>query len=347
MLKIITANQKEEWNWYVSKSAEHDFYHTWSYHLLEKSGEPVLFLYTNEEDFIAFPLIKRQIDDTPWFDLSSVYGYAGPISSRKSTDLSDEFINNFNVAFLEYLRENQIVSVFSRLHPFFDQQGLIRHFSGITSNGKTVAIDLRQPYEEQIKNFDKNIRATVSKLTRKGYQVKEHTSQEEIRLFTTIYRETMMRVSASASYLFDEHYFTSLLQAPDFDCRLLLVYAEGEPVCGTIITLTGDIIQSHLTATKTSYLRESPAKFLFNYVTILGRQLGMKFFNLGGGVGFREDSLFAWKRAFSDYCLNYYTWRFIANRDVYYSLLENRGIDPDCQVDFFPLYRSKALPLEQ
>jgi hypothetical protein len=66
----------------------------------------------------------------------------------------------------------------------------------------------------------------------------------------------------------------------------------------------------------------------------------MRYYNLGGGVGFKEDSLFTWKAAFSPLHLPYKTWRYIANPAVYNALLEERGIDKNSNIDFFPLYRS-------
>ena len=42
--RLVTVHEKDLWNRYVHACKMYDFYHTWYYHSLEKSGEPVLFV---------------------------------------------------------------------------------------------------------------------------------------------------------------------------------------------------------------------------------------------------------------------------------------------------------------
>ncbi len=342
MFKVLTHGLKEEWNLFVTRSYEYDFYHTWSYHRLEKSGQPLMFIYSEQDDFIAFPLIKRSIDTTGLFDLVSVYGYTGPLSNRKASELDEGFIRNFNQAFLDYAKKNNIVSVFARMHPFFNQRPLLQSLGGLTENGKTVAIDLRMPIEQQVRHYENNIKWGIKKLTRKGYYVRQARGEQGVALFNELYRENMQRVGATDCYLFDSGYFTGLVQAPDYDCRIFLVYADKVPVSGMLVTFAGTIMQSHLVATKTEFLKDSPAKYLVHYLSMLGRSRGMDFLHLGGGLGFKEDSLFKWKKGFSDHLLDFYTWRFIVDQAAYRSLLNLYGIDAQSKIDFFPLYRSRS-----
>jgi hypothetical protein len=71
----------------------------------------------------------------------------------------------------------------------------------------------------------------------------------------------------------------------------------------------------------------------------------MKYLHLGGGVGFKEDSLFDWKKGFSDLSFNYYSLRQVVNKEVYATLIGDRGLNPQEDVDFFPLYRYRTLSL--
>ena len=65
----------------------------------------------------------------------------------------------------------------------------------------------------------------------------------------------------------------------------------------------------------------------------------MRYYHLGGGLGFKEDSLFKWKSGFSDLLLNYKSWRFVINTPQYQSLVQKAGMTLSSEVDFFPLYR--------
>ena len=91
MKKIITINDKKEWCLYVKRALNYDFYHTWYYHSLDTSGFPILFVYHEDENFIAFPLLKRSIPESDLFDFTSVYGYTGPISNINFELLEDGF----------------------------------------------------------------------------------------------------------------------------------------------------------------------------------------------------------------------------------------------------------------
>ncbi len=340
MKKIITIVQKKEWITYVKKSVNSDFYHTWLYHSLDSSGFPLLFVYEEDEDFIAFPLIKRAIQGTNMYDFSSVYGYSGPISNKNFNELDESFVNRFKNYFLSYLSDEKIVSIFSRLHPFYDQEVLLNKLGGVWDNGKVIAIDLNISLETQRSRYQNRVLRQVKQMNRKGYVVKEANSLADIKIFKEMYVEHMMRLDASESYFFDDQYFVELLDSDELDAKLLFVYNEnGIPICGAIVVFTNSIIQAHLLATKYEYYAESPAKLLTDEIAVLGRDLGMKYYNLGGGVGFKEDSLFSWKLAFSKLTFSYNSWRFIVNHTEYQNILNRLDIDPALSIDLFPLYR--------
>lgn len=342
MIKVITLAQKEEWNFYIKHAFVHDFYHTWCYHALDHSGIAMLFVYQEGNDYIAFPFLKREIPETDFYDLSSVYGYVGPISNKENQFLPTELINNFKEAFLDFLKKEQIVSVFSRLHPFFNQDRLVSDFNGVYDNGKTVALDLTIPIEEQRRKYNSDTYRSIKRSWKKGLSIKETKETADIELFMEMYAENMQRVHSTDYYRFNRQYFLNLLNSNEFDCRLLLVSSGNEVMCGTLITFTHGVIQGHLIATKSAYLNESPAKFLVDEISLLGRKEGMKHLHLGGGVGFKDDSLFRWKSSFSDLFMDYKSLRYIADHSVYDSLVNRLGIDRNTNLDFFPLYRAVA-----
>ncbi len=339
MTQILTIKDKAKWVSYVDRSAEVDFYHTWHYHSLDKTGLPILFVYSEQSDFIAVPLIRRGIPGSSYHDLSCVYGYSGPLSNKKMDAIDPVLISNFKRALLKFLSDENYVSVFLRMHPFYRQQLLLEEFGGIHENGQVVVLDLATSIEEQRSNYSRTTKASIKNAKKRGYYVKEERGPEAIRIFGEIYNETMCRVEASKSYLFGESYYSEMLNNTEYDARIFMVYKDDVATCSTIVVFTNQIMQSYLMGTRSEYLHDSPAKFLVDRVSQIGRELGMRYYNLGGGVGFKEDSLFRWKRAFSDLFLEYKSWRYIANPVIYQQLLEQNSIDKSTEVDFFPLYR--------
>jgi hypothetical protein len=335
----LTLKQKNDWIKYVKLATDYDFYHSWHYHSISVSGNPILFVYLEAGNFIAIPLLERDIPDTIYHDLHCVYGYSGPISNLKFANLDKGLMDNFLNAFFSFLDKGNYVSVFSKLHPFFSQNELLQRTAGLFENGKTIAINLQQSMEEQRKQYRQTTRDSIKKCRKFGYVAVEGKSQSDIAAFTKLYQSNMNRVSAADFYLFDEEYFTKLVHSTEFDCKLILVYSNEDVVCGSIIMCTKGIIQGHLIATNINYLKNSPAKFLVDEISELGRKWDMKYYHLGGGLGFKEDSLFEWKLGFSNVILEFYSWRYIANKSVYNLLVEKSGNNIQSTADFFPLYR--------
>jgi hypothetical protein len=339
MINEITNHQEREWKQIVLKSLDYDSYHTWQYHNLSKDGTPVLLVYNEGDNFIALPLLKRNIPNTNLFDMTSVYGYTGPLSNLSFSEIPLQMKENFKRELNLFFRANNIVSVFSRLNPFLSQMPLMGTFQGVHDNGNGVVIDLNLSLEAQRSKYKSTLLKQILKMQKLGFSIKDSKNSEAIKEFAEIYTENMKRVGATDFYMFTEEYFKNFLNSSDFHSKLIMIYYEGIAVCGGIVIFTQKIIHSHLSATRTSYLKYSPSKLLLDEISQLGRQLGMQYFNLGGGLGFNKDSLFDFKSSFSDNYYDYKTWRYISDPENYLRLITEANIDPDNAVDFFPLYR--------
>jgi hypothetical protein len=339
--RVLGIEDKEEWMSWLDQALAYDFPHSWSYHSLQQqSGLPLLFLYRENHQFVGIPFIKRKVDNFDWYDLTSVHGYCGPFSNVAFSELGLGYTQRFKNAFHDFLQEEKIVTVFSGLNPFMDQLALMNVFGGVKDNGKTVVIDLRVDLEAQQQQYRRNISGNIKGLRAKGWFMTEGKTDADIAIFLEIYGAAMDRLHAAARYRYDADYIAALLEAPDFDARLLFLNNEhGYPVCATIVIASGMLLQAYLLSTREEYRHASPAKLLTEEITILGRELGLAYFNLGGGLGFMEDSLYEWKRGFSPFALEYKTWRYVVNESLYELMISAHGVDPQSSADFFPLYR--------
>lgn len=333
---IIT--DKEKWTGYLQKSFDFDFYHSWKYHTMDKRGVPLLFVFEEGEDFIAFPLLKREIDGSQLCDLTSVYGYTGPVSNRKFEEMDQPMVEGFKSAFKDFVQKEKSVSSFSRLNPFFKQTALLSSLGGVRPNGRTVFMDLSVPLEVQREKYNKRLQRQIKQLRKQNFLIKETDSVEDIKIFTEMYTENMDRLSASSAYYFDVEFFIDIIRTKEFNCKLILIYDGSEVMCGAIIACSRYIIRNHLSATNSNYIKGSPSKLLTDEISLIGRRMGMKYFHMGGGVGGRDDSLFAFKSYFSPFSLEDHVWCFISDENAYNSLVEqtgNAGKD-----GYFPLYRN-------
>lgn len=334
---VIEVNDSK-WSEIVSKSKQFDFYHSQSYHLLEEENRPVLLVVFFDDDFIGLPLIIREIPNTKFFDCTSVYGYCGVISSIDFKDLSSEIIIYFKKQLLDFFESNAIVAVFSRLHPLNSTDGFFNKFGLVRDINKTIAIDLRISPEKQRAQYRKSFKLQLNQLRRKGFEVVNAQTKEEIDAFINIYHETMHRVEASEKYFFNSKYFYNFIESKCFKAILLVAKKEGEIVAGAIFTIVNNIMQYHLAGTAEAYLKERPMKLIIDEARLLGNELGLDFLHLGGGVnGSDEDSLFYFKSGFSNYRCEFKTWQLVVDPEKYKELVEKATVDIDST--FFPLYR--------
>jgi len=337
--QCLVVRTKADWDSYVKRAHNYEVYHTWYYHSLNMEGEPVLFTYEEEDLFIAFPLIKRNILGSSHYDMTSVYGYAGPISNVDFKDISQSTIQCFKFEFSNFLEAEQCVSAFTRLYPFLNQHYLLEHIGGVYPNGSTIYMDLSLSIEEQRSRYDKRLKRQIKKLREMGYVIKNTVDESEIAEFTKMYHKNMDRLGASKSYYFDEKYFTGLLNSNEFENELVLIYDGTEMICGALILVSENVVRNHLSATSEKYLKESPSKLLTDEISLIGRRLGKKIFHLGGGVGGKEDSLFQFKSYFSDLRVNDRIWCYVSDQHIYNELLHQNGFELNQKSTYFPAYR--------
>jgi lipid II:glycine glycyltransferase (peptidoglycan interpeptide bridge formation enzyme) len=336
MLEIITVDEDRRWDEIIQSMCEYDFYHLASYHRLDKSGKGLLIhFYTGTASF-ALPVILRDIEGTQYKDISSVYGYAGPLSRDKNPQAED--IRLFGEELKTFFDVHNIVTVFSRLHPMFKaQSSLLEGLGEVVDVNMTVGIDLDLPEADQKKQYARSLKYKINYLRKKGITVVKASSKKEVDVFIEMYKETMDRVNASKSYYFPPDYFYTILEKID-SCIFLAVY-EGEYISGSLCTFCKGIMQAHLNATQNDFLYLSPLKLVLEQARIEGMKKGMNWLHLGGGKGGSNDSLFVFKSRFSDIRFMFKVWKYIFNEEVYNALIEEKFKKNLPETTFFPLYR--------
>ncbi len=219
-LEVIITEDK--WNRLLHNMGNYDFYHTYDYHMTEKSEnrQPVLLKYMENEIIIAIPFLLRKIANTYYYDATSVYGYTGPISKNITTNFDN---SKFLAKLDSFFEENNIISVFSRLNPYIDhQEDVLKGYGNIINTGKVVNIDLNLDLYLQKRKYQERLRTYINK-SRRNCLIKKLETTEELSEFIDIYHENMNRVNAAECFYFDEGYFNNLLNSDQFNAEILLV----------------------------------------------------------------------------------------------------------------------------
>ncbi|WP_445384789.1 GNAT family N-acetyltransferase [Robiginitalea sp. IMCC44478] len=333
---IIT--DKSGWNSVISLFSDSDVYHGFDYTQcnLKDNENAILFLYEDTKSKIALSLIIRKIEDTDYFDAITVYGYGGPLSMG---ELSEQCIKEFQKQLSNYLKKSNIVTVFGRLHPFISNQYKLLANLGILKNkGDVVYLDLRQSEEQIIAGYQKRHRTQINKY-KKECTVFISNTEPSIDDFISIYNENMERVGASSDYYFGRDYYIKLLHSDDIKADFLFVRenATNKVIGAGILFKNNPYTQYHLSGAREEGLHLSPAKLLIDEMWRVSKKEGYKYFNLGGGLGAQQDSLFRFKSLFSNHYKPFYVWKYIVDEDAYNDLVnKNSKVE---STDFFPLYR--------
>lgn len=346
MVEII--EERDEWGELISGFEDSDFYHTYDYHQVSKNpkDKAILFKYSGDGLTIALPLLIREIEGSSYYDATSVYGYPGPlIYSDSPTFDAGDFKKELNA----YLIENKVVSVFSRLNPFIPlQEYLLKGMGEIISPGNIINIDLTKDMESQLREYHKRLRTYINK-SRRLFTIKKAKSKSELATFIELYHDNMRRVDAKPKYFFAPEYFYKMFGSDSFESELLFAISDKtkEIVAGAWFIKKNRIVQYHLSGVRDDHLKLNPVKMLIDEMRIRARREGYTYFNLGGGVANKEDSLYQFKQGFSHDIKPFNVWRYIVNKKVYDELVKRKAayycaLSPKPCNDFFPCYRCES-----
>lgn len=346
-MHVYTLAETEDWRNVLSDIGAYDYCHTPGYHqIAEQQGEGTAFclVFRQQDACICLPLLLRPVNTAPSLanetakDASSVYGYVGPVANGT---ISSEIMNEFKCALSNWLLEQHVVALFSRLHPLLNNDVLLRGLGDIVTLSKTISIDLTLPLDKQRAMYRKSNKGEINKL-RRDYSTRLADSNDDIETFIRIYYENMHRVDARQYYFFDHNYFTAVLNCRDFKTFVLMAQDGDETMAAGMFICTGKIIQYHLAAAREEYLKLAPMKLILDEVRIWGTNNGYKHFHLGGGVGSAEDNLFLFKTGFSDRRHEFKVWKWIVNPEAYNQLVLKAGLMDNTSA-YFPLYRAPIL----
>ena len=156
----------------------------------------------------------------------------------------------------------------------------------------------------------------------------------------------MKRIGATKDYFFSEDYFRGLMGSGDIGMNLFVCRLDSNVIAGGLFSVCGDVAQYHLGGTANDFLSLAPTKLMFDVVRRWAKNQNCTRFHLGGGVGGREDSLFSFKRGFSNLEYPFIVWKYVVDDAMYseLSIARQSQLSPDAseKLDeaFFPAYRA-------
>lgn len=280
---------------------------------------------------------------TDYFDLSSPYGYTGPVFSSGTTE--SDVLEFWRVVDQWYL-DNNVITEFIRFNLSGNQELYSGNVFSTMLNIKGKIID----EDNQWTSFDHKVRKNVNRAKRENLTSKiffNEIDEDAISDFHNIYIQTMERTNAKDQFFYTLEQFKMFINNNRNNAAICTIYFEENPISSELLLVSDDAIFSFLGGTNELYFDKRPNDFLKVEALNWARKQGKKYYVLGGGYGF-EDGIFKYKKSFfPNDVVNYYTGRKILNKNVYNKLVEKRNavrIGAGQSVldynddSFFPLY---------
>lgn len=322
MIEFIDA-YSEKWNLYLNEfdKEKMDIYYTKEYCRLYETdiSKAYLFVYKDGNKIGIYPIIKTLIvgyqEIQNYYDIETPYGYGGPLVN---TD-DKIFINKFEEEFISFCANNRIIAEFIRLHPVLENENIFKNNIDISFNRNTILVELDKGidriWNEDISSKNRNMIRKSEKNNLKIEITKEYKS------FMEIYDETMKKVHASSFYFFNEEYYKEIMKINNIN--IFNVKFKDEIIASAIFMNYNKHFHYHLAGSKTEYLKFAPNNFLIWEAIKYAYNIGCSDFHLGGGTdGSLENSLYKFKRSFSEKEKKFFIGKRVHNKEVYNNLID-------------------------
>jgi hypothetical protein len=303
----VSIFDNKRWDRLIRNAHTFDFSHTWYYHSTATSGEPILLVYEEKDDFIALPLVKKCIQGTEDYEAHAISGYAGPVSSRSFALPGQGLQERFEASLMTYLEQERIVQMNIRLHPMIHQHFKPVYAGKLQKSDDSLLIDLSLPPEMHQQHYGEEFASGVNMLRKKGYAIRPAAAICDVDIFADIYQHNMLRLNETIGHHHDKAWFRQMMRPSGFDSSLLVACRGTVIVAGVLLTFCNDIMQLHLAATHENYLQDAPLRLLLAEAAALGTSMGMQYLHLGGMVD-KTDALFASKALSPDIYPGFRTW---------------------------------------
>lgn len=268
------------------------------------NGEYREFLFEHALGTIRHHYVIRRIesqlsDGEMIFDLTSPYGYGGPLILECKEGKEEELVDNFMESFRLYCANQNVVSEFIRFHPIANNAKYFSKHYSIEFHNYTVGTNLVDYKDPFLSEFSRSCRRDIRRSLRAGLSVEIEERPKTLDDFVEIYYDTMNRLKADKFYYFSKHYFEDLLQIFPENILKGIVKFENKAIAMGLFFKTEDMLHDHLSGSLTEFMHFAPTYVLHYGFLLWGIEHGIKLIHYGGGTGRSEnDSLLAFKKQF-------------------------------------------------
>ncbi|MCU6794228.1 GNAT family N-acetyltransferase [Paenibacillus sp. WQ 127069] len=352
-IQLLGAGQADQWDAYLRQVPRSDIYFTAGYaRIYEENGdgEAQLFIYERDGQFVCYPYLLRNISDLPVvarlklghevYDISTPYGYGGPLTNVVEPADKAVIFREFESVFHAYCEEKHIITEFVRFHPILNN-ALDYEAVDPCFVRNTIYINLDQSEEDMQRQYSRDNRNRIRRALKEGLTVAQ-ADTGDLEQLLALYYSTMDKKQAQSYYYFSEQFFANTVQILGDQIGLVEVKYGDKVIASAMFMYSGEFAHYHLMGSDRQYLPVAPINLLIHYAATQARERGYRYMHLGGGYT-GNDNLFRFKRSFNEKTMaDFYIGKRIHCESLYQAIIEPIAISM-VEQNYFPLYRHPEL----
>ena len=283
---------------------------------------------------------KNKIEPNKCFDISSAYGYGGPLFELSDQCKDIEILKKeFFSTFSNYCNSNNIITQFDRFHPILENHLFFEDYSKLYQIRKTIHIDLTDE-KTILNNMHYKCRNMMRKAEKNGVTIKLEITESTLEKFVELYQSTMIRNQTSDYYLFSHDFFVDTIKNLEDKIFIANAYFDNSIISSSLIMKNNQSLHYHFSGSDVKYRNLQANNLLLYKVALWGSENGYDLFHLGGGFESEDDPLFKFKKSFNKNVSNdFYIGIKIHDNEKYSDLISLSG-NINSESTYFPKYRS-------
>ena len=352
ILDYKVIQEKFEWDSTLNGFSDKDIHFEYNYFdLYTNEGEEPIMIYIKTdigEVVYAFMLrdisfhsdLGDRIEKGRYFDVSTPYGFGGPLIETEGIDNRSKLIELLYNKLSEFYKEHNVVSEFIRFSPIIKNHENMEQALEVVYLKKVVATDLKEYAKEKQLGLKKGRRQSINRAKRRGLKAVFERAPKSFDRQMDIYYDTMNRKEASEAFFFPKEYFEKMLNTLSEKLLVTNVMLRGKTIGFGLSFLSEGIMYAHIGGNYREYMKYSPSDLDYAKTMKWGCENGYKYFFSGGGTTCsEEDSLYLYKKSFSNIEFDFYIGKKIWNEEDYEYLVSISNENVDKNAEFFPQYR--------
>jgi hypothetical protein len=282
-----------------------------------QGGHYEIAVYSEGDDLWVYPYIVLPIPNSDCFDLSSPYGYAGPVES------SENIYDAAEKAFMaEIASRKNVVTEFVRYHYKYNETCFFEQNITNLLNRRIVVLQTKDREQVWMKSFSGTNRNLVRKLQKEGYMWSVSVfAEQDVKAFQQAYHANMVHSGATDFYFFSDSFFLDLIQALGDKLLFAKVEKDGIVYASALFFISGNLATYYLSARNLEFPKVPASNLLLSEMAFWCVDHKIESLNFGGGLSLDEnDYLFKFKSNFSKEIHDFHIGKRIHQQGVYEDL---------------------------